>query len=181
MTGAVADHRQPVEAGRLPWVRGGEHWAEALIGIPWAADGEGPGLGADPDWPDLWSWSFNCRSFFAFVQSRVYLRAVPELGDADPEDDLAIRAAFERLVGLSGWQQTDRPAEGDAVIMGMGRKADHLGVWLSIDGGGVLHCPRGHGVGFHAPHVLKLQGFAVLGYYTPPFLTGAELYPEGAR
>jgi hypothetical protein len=40
-----------------------------------------------------------------------------------------------------------------------------VGVWLDVDGGGVLHCAEGAGVVFQRSDAIKLNGWAVEGFY----------------
>jgi len=156
-------HRAPTRQKTPP-----RHWAEDLIGIPWVSGGTGAPAGADPTQPDIATWGFDCREMFRWVQTHIYHRSVPYMSDADATSELQVQRAFRTLIGVSGWAETSQPTDGDGVIMGPGKGADHIGVWLAIDGGGVLHCPRGHGVGFHSAAMLAVQGFKILGYYTPP-------------
>jgi hypothetical protein len=41
----------------------------------------------------------------------------------------------------------------------------HAGIWLDIDGGGVLHCVRGSGVVFQSIVTLNLCGWFLHSYY----------------
>ncbi|TAN71888.1 MAG: DUF87 domain-containing protein [Magnetospirillum sp.] len=43
----------------------------------------------------------------------------------------------------------------------------HVGVWLDVDGGGVLHCAEGAGVVFQRSDALALNGWAIEGFYPP--------------
>lgn len=121
------------------------HWAEQYIGTPWTKGGEGPD-------------SFNCWNFFRHVQQLHFGRAVaPVHADEDSPRDFidAFRSHPER----GDWLEVPRPAEGDGVEVWHIRYPWHIGVWVNVDGGGLLHCVRGMGVIFSRAHELPAQGF----------------------
>lgn len=123
------------------------HWSAAHIGTPWV-----PGLSdcwsfARAVWRERWGWE------------------VPPIG-IDPAD---LRAAV-RVLGdpgnRRGWTEVARPAEGDAVLMGRGRRPCHVGIWIEPEGGsGILHSVERAGVIFTAPSRLAAMGLQVLGHW----------------
>ena len=48
--------------------------------------------------------------------------------------------------GYEGWQPVDAPQEGDAVLMSKGRHVCHIGIWVVVNGGAVLHSIEKSGV-----------------------------------
>ena len=126
------------------------HWAENYIGIPWAADGEGPD-------------SFHCWSFVCHVQQRHFGRELPSI--PYPEDLLAIARDFRDHPERKRWDIAQDPKEGDCVLMRQARYPIHVGVWLNVDGGGVLHCAQEAGVAFQNLASLSANGWRVEGYY----------------
>jgi hypothetical protein len=40
-----------------------------------------------------------------------------------------------------------------------------VGLWVNVDGGGVLHCVKGSGVIYSRQHHLMQLGYSVLGFY----------------
>lgn len=126
------------------------HWASEYIGLPWSATGEGPD-------------TFHCWSFVRHVQDRRFGRALPSI---PYEQDIAdLLRAFRDHPERRRWQAVEAPAEGDCVLMRQARYPIHVGLWLGVDGGGVLHCSRDSGVVFQRPHALSLNGWKIEGYY----------------
>ena len=63
------------------------------------------------------------------------------------------------------WAKVEMPQEGDCVLLRRSRHPIHVGVWLDVDDGGVLHCAEDCGVVFQRPDALRLNGWAVEGFY----------------
>jgi hypothetical protein len=64
------------------------------------------------------------------------------------------------------WQPTVYQREGDLALLRQSRHPVHVGVWLDVDGGGVLHCLRGCGVVFQTLASLRLSGWQIESFYT---------------
>ncbi|MBR9971194.1 NlpC/P60 family protein [Magnetospirillum sulfuroxidans] len=142
---------------------GAPHWAIALIGLPWSVHGGeaaneriAASGGSGPD-------SFNCWEFVRMVQARHFGRLLPEIGN--PEDMLVMGRTFRDHPERRRWAKVETPAEGDCVLLRRSRHPIHVGVWLDVDGGGVLHCAEGAGVVFQRSDALALNGWAVEGFY----------------
>ncbi len=58
-----------------------------------------------------------------------------------------------------------QPQEGDAVLLRQFRHPVHVGVWLVVDGGGVLHAVKDAGVVYQKLLELLLHGWQVEGFY----------------
>ncbi len=56
------------------------------------------------------------------------------------------------------WRIQEHPEHGGLVEMSHGLHPHHVGIWLDIDGGGILHCHVG-GVGFDTVLALKAAGW----------------------
>ncbi|MBI5162683.1 MAG: C40 family peptidase [Magnetospirillum sp.] len=126
------------------------HWAAAYIGLPWPAHGSGPDM-------------FNCWEFVRMVQARQFGRVLPDI--ANPEDTLAMGRTFRDHPERRRWVSESEPTEGDCVLLRRSRHPIHVGIWLEVDGGGVLHCSQDSGVVFQRPDALRLNGWAVEGFY----------------
>lgn len=86
---------------------------------------------------------------------------------------------MRELVGLMdlrhsypGWVEVDGPAHGAVVFMTRhgheaAKAACHAGVWLDLDGGGVLHTDEPHGVVFESIPELTARNWADLSFYLP--------------
>ena len=141
---------------------------ETLVGIPWQENGNGSLPHGSPDSPDPDSWALECRSLFRYVQARFYGRDCPNVTDVDPKSAIAVRRGFAEMVPSSGWVRVERPSDGSAVLMRRGKWVDHIGIWVALGRGKVLHCVQGSGVGFHDRIGLEAQGLLIAGYYDPP-------------
>ena len=122
-----------------------------LIGLPWIAGARGPE-------------AYDCWGLFLAVQHDHFGRDLPEI----PVDALDLRAvldAFSAHPERQRWQAVPQPEEGDAVLMRQSRYPVHIGVWLNIDGGGVLHAVRHAGVVFQTLAALDAHGWRIEGFY----------------
>ena len=120
------------------------HWAAGYIGRPW-------------DGADNHCWAF-CRQVWR-ERFGVDVPEMPVVGD----DLRAARRAFAGNDERRHWQQTDIPGEGDAVLMALGARACHVGIWIDL--GGVLHAVSGARSVFTPRVRLRDLGHRVVGYY----------------
>lgn len=119
----------------------------ALIGIPWVEGGQGPD-------------AYDCWAFAGMVQSRFFGRALLPMGAFGAPELRALVAARR------AWAITDTPRHGDMVEMRKLGQANHVGVWLDVDRGGVLHCQQGAGVCFDRLDDIRLMGWRAR-FWTP--------------
>jgi len=126
------------------------HWAEQYIGLPWSGVGEGPD-------------AFHCWAFVCLVQERHFQRMLPVI--PNPEDLFAIARDFRDHPERRRWDRVDVPIEGDCVLMRQARYPIHVGIWLDVDGGGVVHCSQEAGVAFQKVSALATNGWRIEGYY----------------
>jgi cell wall-associated NlpC family hydrolase len=126
------------------------HWASAYVGLPWAADGEGPG-------------SFHCWALVRHVQRERFDRDLPAI--PNPDDLLTIARSFRDHPERRRWNLVETPQEGDCVLMRQARYPVHVGVWLDVDGGRVLHVVRDKGVVAQSLMSLAAHGWRIEGFY----------------
>lgn len=119
------------------------HWATGYIGAEW-------------------SRAQTCWHFCARVWREHFGLVVP-LVDIDGSDARAARRAFEGAAERQAWIDVQTPAEGDGVLMAMGARPCHVGIW--VDPGGVLHCIEGAGGVFTPRARLSDLGYRVVGFY----------------
>lgn len=122
------------------------HWAIAYIGEPWVA-GE-----------------HDCWAFFRRVQADRFGRAVPAI-DVNAHSLMACARAVADNPERANWLPVSSPVEGDAVLMAHSRYPSHVGLWVDVDGGGVLHCVEGAGVIFQTIKNLKACGWGHVEFY----------------
>lgn len=113
------------------------------IGMPWVVGTDGPD-------------TFDCMGFFKHVQGKHFDVQVPMIFAPDPNDDRAISLLFLTHEERRNWKKIEEPEHGCAVLI---RRPMHIGTWLNIDGGGVLHCVRGVGVVFTSDASWLVSGF----------------------
>ena len=113
------------------------------IGTPWEAGAQGPA-------------AFDCMAFFRFLQGKHFGIQVDPIIAPDYEDSTSLVSLFGTHPERKRWTQIKRPEHGCAVII---RSPLHIGTWLDVDGGGVLHCVRGCGVVFTSDGSWPLSGF----------------------
>ncbi len=126
------------------------HWAAAYIGRPWAADGEGLD-------------SFHCWALVRHVQRERFGRDLPVI--PNPDDLLTIARRFRDHPERRRWDLVDTPEEGDCILMRQARYPVHVGVWLEVDGGKVLHVVRDKGVIAQSRESLAAHGWRIEGFY----------------
>lgn len=122
--------------------------AEEYIGLAWEQDGNGP---------DSW----NCWNLLSHVLLAYFGKAMPAitLGDGD-----GIRATYNEKLRLGHWKAVEYPTHGCGVLLREGEHP-HVGVYLDLDGGGVLHALEGFGVVFTPTSTLRMLGFGRVKYY----------------
>jgi hypothetical protein len=119
------------------------------IGIQWEAGAQGPD-------------AYDCMGFFRVVQREHFGIEVPTIISPDYDDGKTLATLFSRHEERSNWVRIEKPEHGCAVII---RGPLHIGTWLNIDGGGVIHSARGAGVIFTADGAWPTSGFGAKEFY----------------
>ena len=127
------------------------HFAENYIGLPWVAGGRG-------------AREFDCWGLVLWVQKHYYGREV-SLIPVDPHNYYELIHAFSHHPERKRWDLVDNPSDGDVVLMKRHHYPIHAGIWIDVDGGGVLHALEGVGVVFQKTIDLALHGLQIEGFY----------------
>lgn len=128
------------------------HWAAQYIGLPWVSGGNGPD-------------EFDCWGFVRFIKAKHFNTQVPVI-DVDATNVRTVLKCFKEHPELSRYDiHESNPQAGDVVLLRHSRHPVHCGIWIDVDGGGVLHCAQGGGVVFQKPTALKLAGWSGLQFY----------------
>jgi hypothetical protein len=101
-------------------------------------------------------------AFFRHVQGKHFGIEVPSIIAPDYDDAQVLTNLFAKHQERDNWIHIDQPEHGCAVII---HRPLHIGVWLDVDGGGVLHCVRGAGVVFTSGSVWQFSGFGRREYF----------------
>lgn len=124
------------------------------IGLPWESGAQGPE-------------AFDCWSFFRAIQRLHFKRDLPVIS-VDANNIRTVISAFQETSEYSSWEQVERFDQlenGDAVLMSQSRFPSHVGAWIDVDGGGVIHCVHGSGVIFSTPTTLTRDGWSNIKLY----------------
>lgn len=121
------------------------HWASKYLGDEWSRE------------------NHDCFIFFRRVQKEQFGRDIPAF-DVDAANRMACARAVAANPERGNWLPVDVPQEGDAVLLAHAKHPSHIGVWVDVDGGGVLHCVKGPGVVFQKIISLKSGGWGHLEY-----------------
>ena len=96
------------------------HWAAQYVGRPWTPES-------------------HCWSFFRLIQAEHYARSVPII-NVDTSNQRAILHEINTNPERRRWKEVDRPKDGDGVLMSRNTRLAHVGVYVDVDGGRILHC-----------------------------------------
>lgn len=121
--------------------------ANSYIGRPWSSGGDDIVAG------------INCWNFLRYIQRTHFDIEMPtaEMGGA-------MLVLLGQQIQSGDWAQVERPFHGCGVLLKSGHDP-HVGVWLDIEGGGVLHSLEGHGVVWTKKSRLGSMGFIRLKFY----------------
>lgn len=106
-------------------------------------------------------YAYDCWGLLRHIQQRYFGVEMP---DAPIGDEAACLAMYEEEMVSGRWRTVDVPQHGDGALL-RGGLLPHVGTWLDIDGGGILHSLSGSGVIFSNPRNIKLLGFPRVTYY----------------
>lgn len=118
---------------------------EPLLGLPYRKGAAGPD-------------AFDCWGLCRFVQARLFNRELAEI-EAWPEQLEQLAGFVAAHVERKKWRRVEAPLHGCIVEMSHNLIPWHVGVYLQIDGGGVLHAREKRGVVFEDLFRLRRGGF----------------------
>lgn len=121
------------------------HWAARYLGTPWE------------------NHSNDCYALVRRIYREHFAIEMPVV-DVNALSTLAVAraaAAFDR----SAWREVATPADGDVVQMGCARRPHHVGVWIDVDGGRILHSTEGAGVIAQSRAQARANGWQILNIY----------------
>ena len=107
------------------------HWAFDLIGKPWVSGAVGPD-------------DFDCWGLVRFIYLQQLSINLPAV-DVNALNVLSTARAMRDFDAYGDWKKVELPSDFDGVLMSHSKDPHHVGIWLDVDGGGVLHCINGTG------------------------------------
>lgn len=116
------------------------HWATKYIGQRWKKG------------------THDCWAFCRKVEREQFGIEIPDI-EIDSNNILAVVRHLNGNQEKNNWVEVTDLQEGDVLYMSMGNQPHHVGIYVQIDGGGVLHCIEGAGVIF-----TKLADIAAMSY-----------------
>jgi cell wall-associated NlpC family hydrolase len=117
------------------------------IGLQWSAGARGPD-------------AFDCWGLLRHVQAQHFGKIVPDV----TEFGAVVRDMYDERMNSREWEIADQPFHGAGVLM-RGGDDPHVGVFLDLEGGGVLHSMERVGVIWSPRATLRLLGFSKLKFY----------------
>lgn len=127
----------------------------ALLAAPIVHDLNGQG-------PDL----FNCYAFAQLIQFWLFGRRTLEARLVEGADSTAVLDAISTHAARRAWRPVkSRPLHGDLVSMSHVHEPFHIGVWLDLDRGVILHCAPFTGVTVDDRPALLASGWNNLRFY----------------
>lgn len=124
------------------------------IGIPWENGAQGPD-------------AYDCWSFFRDMQRTHFERELPIIS-VNANSIKTVISEFQSNDEYTNWEQVEMFSQlegGDAVLMSQSRYPSHVGIWIEVDGGGVLHCVQGSGVIFSSAVGIGRDGWSNVKLY----------------
>ena len=126
-------------------------YARAQIGKPFSRGASGPD-------------TFDCKGLVWHAKLELFDEVLPPLG-FDPHNIRNIIRTVQTEIAKPIWEEQSTPAHGTVVTLSHSVRGHHVGVWLEIDGGGLLHALENAGVRFQRMIELKLDGWSHFRYY----------------
>ena len=120
-------------------------FVQSLIGLPYVDRANGPS-------------EFDCWGLFRYVQKNLFSRDLETI-ISDTMNIREIAYLFKNHEERKKWRVCEKPTHGGAVEMSHSRHPHHIGIWLDIDGGAILHCQPSAGVSFDPVLALKAGGW----------------------
>ncbi|MBD4208184.1 peptidoglycan endopeptidase [Xanthomonas citri pv. citri] len=118
------------------------------IGLPWKSGATGPD-------------EYDCWGLLRHIQLQYFGIVLPLIVVGD---ESGCRDMFDEKINNREWVPVVTPRHGDGVLL-RGGDLPHVGVYLDLDGGGILHALEGVGVVFTHARSLPAMGFGRTTYY----------------
>lgn len=108
--------------------------------------------------------AYDCYGLLRTAYRVGYGLELPLL-DLDYTNAIAILRALMKHPEWDNWEPIPQPEDGALVRMWRADVPNHIGLYVNVDGGGVLHANRVDGVAFHERVELPLLGWRDIQYF----------------
>lgn len=100
------------------------------------------------------------------MQSAHYNRDCPDYGILNPADMGMLAQAIKRAKDSGQWIKLDKPIDGCiSALSNVGDSVHHVGTYLDVDGGRILHCAERIHTVAQSPRELRKIGISLAEYY----------------
>lgn len=127
-------------------------WIQKYWQKPWVAYASGP------EAYDCWGLVHAVLQEQYGINSMRYLEVVSG-------DHRAMHKAIEGEMVSGAWERLDQPVDGCVVLMSQGVRFHHIGIWVDVMGGRVLHSKDGRGVCLENLQALRASGIRKFEYW----------------
>jgi cell wall-associated NlpC family hydrolase len=129
------------------------HWANKYIGKPWSPGATGPD-------------AYDCWGLLCVIYKDQFGVELPHHIALDKTDRRGvIKFVDSEVRNATEWRRVTSPVDGCAVAMGSANKYSHVGVYLEIDGGLILHSAERTGVIAQSISALRASGLGNLIFF----------------
>lgn len=127
-------------------------FVESLLGRRWKLGAQGPD-------------AFDCWSLLRHVERVAFGRELPLVVMPPKASPDLVAQALATHPKRSLWREAPRPSHGGGVEMTSVKAPLHVGVWLDLDGGLVLHCAAEVGVALDSLVTLRAMCWGRFRFY----------------
>lgn len=128
------------------------HWAQSYLGKPWTVDGFGP-------------TAFHCWGLVWYVYKKHYNVDVPKYLEVTGDQMRAIVRTIKSQKNSTDWAKIPFAIDGCLAGMSSHKSLHHVGVFLKVDGGMILHSCEGKGVVCQPISTIRAHGWSRIDYY----------------
>lgn len=127
-----------------------KHWAIEFIGKKWVQHARGPD-------------EFDCWGLLIWVYRKRYGVELPDVPGADLKTFFRLMNAEFKAPTV--WTEVKKPFEGCGVALGGTEFYHHVGLWLDVDGGLVLHSASQKNITAQSLRGLQASGMRRFAFY----------------
>lgn len=110
---------------------------------------------------------YDCYAMMQLIQYHLFGRIIASIEVGKSEDGRAVLGSFAGRSARRAWRlNTGRPRHGDAVSMAHVHEPFHVGTYLNIDRGIIVHCASFTGMTVDDSAGLRASGWGNLRFYS---------------